>query len=214
MCIRDRFKDQLRRGDLALAPAAEKSTLRVGGRRVAVDASDDWNVLGSEINVLGRWWTNSMSKADRKKAWPCKLVGFSRSYKWPEGDLLPTYFIESQGHLYPMRAADVKQLLPTATREAIDAAAAVEDAQAPPFVLEQVLWLDEFHKKCILGKVSPYDCKMPMKDGKFCRQEDGGTYGAWSDRTTTKFPKEVRFLFGVAMLKDCLLYTSPSPRDS
>ena len=74
--------------------------------------------------------------------------------------------------------------------------------KAPPFVLEQVLFFDEFHKKCILGKVSQYDCKLPMKDGVFCREADGGTYGEWSDRLEPKYKKEVRFLAGVAVLRD------------
>ena len=72
-----------------------------------VDDKDPWDVLGGTVKVLGRWWSNRMSKADRKYPWPCQLAHFSSCYVWPDGEVSPTYFIESQGHLYPMRAADV-----------------------------------------------------------------------------------------------------------
>eukprot|EP00966_Prymnesium_polylepis_P030150 700947-Prymnesium_polylepis.2 len=43
---------------------------------------------------------------------------------------------------------------------------------------------------------------MPMKDGAFCREEDGGSYGEWSNRKEPKYKQEVRFLFGVAVNRD------------
>lgn len=184
---------------MSTAVPPPKGTIKVGGSSVQVDADDPWKVIGSTIKVVGRWWNNAMSKQDRKKQWPCQIAHFTSSYTWPEGEVSPTYFIESQGHLFPMCAADVYKLLAPATRSSIDAAATADEEQAPAFVLEQVLWLDKSHKKCILGKVSQYDCTLPMKDGKHRLKEDGGEHTEWSDRTEPKYKKEVRFLAGVAV---------------
>eukprot|EP00966_Prymnesium_polylepis_P283201 6543721-Prymnesium_polylepis.2 len=67
-----------------------------------------------------------------------------------------------------MQAADLRRLLPPAKRQELDAAEAAQDDLATPFVLDQLLILDEYHKDCTLGKVSKNDYKMPVdKDGKW-----------------------------------------------
>ena len=172
------FKDQVRRGLEAQAPALERRQIKVGSKHVLVDATDDWGVLGKDIGVYGRWWEDKkMSKKDKNHPWPCKLAAFSSSYHWPKGEVLPTYFIESQGHLYPMRASVVYGYASPAMKAAIDAAGAASDELPPPFVLEQVLWLDEFHKKCILGKVSQFDCT--LSNERWQALPRGGRRPAW-----------------------------------
>ena len=172
------FKDQVRRGLEAQAPALERRQIKVGANHVLVDTTDDWGVLGKDIGVYGRWWEDKkMSKKDKNHPWPCKLAAFSSSYHWPKGEVLPTYFIESQGHLYPMRASVVYGYASPAIKAAIDAAGAASDELPPPFVLEQVLWLDEFHKKCILGKVSQFDCT--LSNERWQALPRGGRRSAW-----------------------------------
>eukprot|EP00966_Prymnesium_polylepis_P088704 2052685-Prymnesium_polylepis.2 len=69
--------------------------------------------------------------------------------------------------------------------------------------MEQIFVLDEHHKRCKLGKTAAYDCKIPTdEDGHWCSLENGGEYPPWSDTTSVKFAKEVRFLFGVMLRRD------------
>ena len=77
---------------------------------------------------------------------------------------------------------------------------------------EQILVLDEKHKRCQLGKASQHDCLLPFDDdGNWCSHEDGGEYGAWSDTTAVKYAKEVRFLMDVMMAKSDESVSSPAP---
>ena len=56
------------------------------------------------------------------------------------------------------------------------------------------------HEQCKLGKNSLHDCLLPCDaDGNV--DLVNGEYGEWSDSTRVKFPKEVRFLLGVAMTR-------------
>ena len=201
------FTDQLKRGAPDAAVAGPK--LRVGDKRMPTATSDPYGMLGKTIMVPGSWWENPMPKAHRRTLWACELTGFYGRHRWEKEGELTTYYIKSladgddHGELYAMQADDVyKRLVEAGLGDEADANKALKEA-APAFVLEQVLWLDEKHKKCVLGKVSPYDCKLPTdKDGKHCLPEDGGEYGEWSNQKKPKFPPEVRFLFGVHLARD------------
>ena len=76
-------------------------------------------------------------------------------------------------------------------------------AEPTPFVLEQVLWLDEHHEKCRLGLVSTQDRVMPIdrQSGEFLPIEDGGAYPEWRNESKPKHAQEARGLFGVIMKK-------------
>ena len=59
-----------------------------------------------------------MPQRDRKRAWPCGLVGYVEEYAWGNGDTTAAYVIESADerwgtgtHAYMMRADDVWKLL-------------------------------------------------------------------------------------------------------
>lgn len=154
--------------------------------------ADEWGILGEQINV--RWPGLGWYK--------CKLVAFTDSYKWARDDAAPTYILESTTKQwgvmqYPMRASHVWDRLTAKQRSDVEAAAEAFAAKPPPFVPEQLLIVDQHHRKCRLGKSSTHDCKLPMKDGVWCKHEDGGEYPEWTDRKTVKFAKEARLHFGV-----------------
>ena len=56
----------------------------------------------------------------------------------------------------------------------VTSAAEAHAAGPPPFVVEQLLVVDQHHKKCRLGKSSAYDCRMP------CNED-----GDWWEHTPT-----------------------------
>ena len=160
--------------------------------------SDEWDVIGTVINVQwpGLGW------------FKCKLIGYSDAYSWSRSEMAATYVLENVTEKwgttrYPMRAKDVWDRLTKKQRDDIDAAAAALAAAPPPFVVEQMFVVDQHHKKCLLGKSSLWDTKMPLDEaGQWCSTDDGGQYPEWSDNMSVKFPKEVRFHFGVMMKRD------------
>ena len=117
---------------------------------------------------------------------------------------MPTYIIENEHARwgttrYPMRADDAWGYLSKKQQSELEAAAEQRAAAPPPFVPEQLLVIDQHHRKCRLGKTSKFDCKMPTMDGNWCSTDDGGEYPEWSDNMSVKHPKEVRFHAGVMM---------------
>ena len=100
---------------------------------------------------------------------------------------------------YPIKATDIFDYISGKQRAAISSMLKARAAEPPPFVAAQLLVVDQHHRKCSLGAPANYDCKMPMKDGKWCSVDDGGEYPSWSNIKTVKFPQDVRFHCGVMM---------------
>lgn len=73
-----------------------------------------------------------------------------------------------------------------------------------PLFLEQVLWVDEKHKKCRLGLANDHEWLffIDPQTGKLMRQEDGGVQEPPRPRTEGKFMNEARAVFGVSMTLD------------
>ena len=200
-----------REGEAAPPPppvvvAMDGPTLVVDGVRVRTCATDPYGALGHTVvisnSVWGKTWTGTSQM---------RLEGYTPDYKGA-----PSYFLEPvaatySGELYAFPPSDVYSLLPDAFVAALEAAEEAEeevfdedetDVGPPPsFVPEQGFWLDEHHEQCKLGKASVWDCMLP-RDADGNVDIENGTYGDWSDATRVKFPKEVRFLLGVAMVRD------------
>ena len=196
--------DQMERGErqrLALMPEytiGPPLDIHIN-KTVNVCDGDIWGVIGQEIKVLGKWW--GLKGPGGAKRYSCKLLRYVHLYEWTPTEKVGTYIIKHGDEpLYPMREVDVRAHLSPEVRVRLDK----EDAAAPPFVIEQVLILDETHERCHLGKSSEFDCLMPFDTatGDWCAVEDGGEYGDWTDTTCVKFPKEVRLLLGVMVRRD------------
>lgn len=198
---------QLRAGaELARRPIVGPIIKLSSRRQVACLPSDEWGLLGFVIKVHGSWW-KGLAGADRKKTWSCKLIGFVDAYSWGANDTTAAYVVENESAAwgttrYPMRAHDAWGYLTQQQRRDVQAAEEARKATPPPFTMEMILVLDQHHRKCRLGKSSTFDCKLPLKDGKFCRTDDGGEYPEWSNRKSVKHPKEARLHFGVMMKRD------------
>eukprot|EP00966_Prymnesium_polylepis_P181963 4215107-Prymnesium_polylepis.1 len=88
------WKDQLRRRELKrtrdsyTGPQGEQ--LKVGNNRVKLDTSDEWGLLGEAFEVKRGMWGGPAWKG----TWPCKVVGYKQSYRWPDKGQVPTYFFE------------------------------------------------------------------------------------------------------------------------
>ena len=68
--------------------------------------------------------------------------------------------------------------------------------------LHGIVWWDEHHKKCILGKSSAREnliCR--DENGEISTPEKGGVFKERQHVTSVKYPKEGRGCFGVAMRK-------------
>ena len=89
----------------------------IDGTRVPTLADDPWHVIRKResIRVYGDWWP-SVTGPDKKKLWPCELVGYTDSYKWATGETAPAYIINDSGDAYAMRSKDVWKLLPIRLR--------------------------------------------------------------------------------------------------
>eukprot|EP00966_Prymnesium_polylepis_P331101 7386676-Prymnesium_polylepis.1 len=149
LCIQ--LRGQFRAGEAAAAARdAKPFTLQVGNERVKCTAADPWSVITRTINVLGAWWTHAaMSQKDKKRSWPCELVGYAAAYNWSKAPSpAPAYVIEQRDaeygtHRYMMRPSIVWELaLSQDERSAIEARV----NGPPPLVPEQILVLDEKHK--------------------------------------------------------------------
>mmetsp|Transcript_33393 Transcript_33393/g.107302 ORF Transcript_33393/g.107302 Transcript_33393/m.107302 type:complete len:375 (-) Transcript_33393:811-1935(-) len=94
---------------------AEGESFKLEGTRARVRslADDPLHIIGKGevVRPRGSWWPNQPA-AVRKKTWPCELVGYVSEFKFSNGDKEEMYILSCQGFYYPMRASDVRHLLP------------------------------------------------------------------------------------------------------
>ena len=182
------------------AASAPGATLDVAGKRVKTLAIDPLKLLtlAAVIKVLGSTWPGQ-SAADRKKRWPCTLRGYVDKYKYINGDIEAAYFIESEGHLYPMRVDDYIKHLTPAQRPA-DGASVL--GKIP---LEAISWWDEKHKQVSIGShASKHEYRFPTSPGGTHKPvAEGGVLQAREPRVKAKYTGDGgRFGFGVMMKRD------------
>jgi len=73
--------------------------------------------------------------------------------------------------------------------------------EAPPMHLDGIVWWDEHHRKVILGHVSKYENRVAVDaHGVPTAVSDGGVLPKKMPNTVTKYAKEARGLFGVAVV--------------
>lgn len=181
-----------------LAPGPK---LSVDGRRIQTRAKDPLSLLGNGIVIkpLGSTWPNQ-SKADRKKRWPCELVGYVDEYTYVNGDVEAAYIIQCEGHRYPMRVDDVVKLLPAAVRPADGGGWVL--GRIP---LESISWWDEKHKQIVLGShASKHEYRFPTSPGGTHKPvEEGGVLQAREPRKKAKYTGDGgRYGFGVMMKRN------------
>jgi len=94
---------------------AEGESFKLEGTRARVRslADDPLHIIGKGevVRPRGSWWPNQPA-AVRKKTWPCELVGYVSEFTFSNGDKEEMYILSCQGFYYPMRASDVRHLLP------------------------------------------------------------------------------------------------------
>ena len=80
---------------------------------------------------------------------------------------------------------------------------------APAMHLDAIVWWDEHHRKVILGHVSKFENRVAMKDGVVTALAEGGVLPAKMHNTVTKYAKEARGLFGVAVVNGVGMKAAP-----
>ena len=194
------WKEQIVTPEETAAASAPGPSFRVDGKQVSTLAKDPLSLLGKGviIKVLGSTWPGQ-SKADRKRRWDSKIVGYTEGYTYINGDEEAAYIIRCEGHCYPMRVDDIVKLLPPALRPA-DGASVF--GKIP---LEAVSWWDEKHKQISIGShATKHEYLFPRgRDGEHLLQEHGGELQAREPKVKAKYTGDGgRFGFGVATKRD------------
>ena len=100
------FKDQLERVELNRAAIVlDGPEIGFGRNKVTTSMKDPFNLVGTTIKFLGNWWPNARS-ADRKKKWPCKLLGHATKFRFGDSQIDRAYTMECEREVYPIREQD------------------------------------------------------------------------------------------------------------
>ena len=192
------------------APTAVTLTLE-GHGAVEMQLVDPFSAVGTSILVRNAWWDKALTGSTR-----CRVAGFTASLspRLPPKKRKaaastaapgpPSYALHWNGQHFAMDAETLLPLLPAAARAAIAAKAAppvaASTAVAPRIVLEQILWSDQKHSKCVLGCGSKHEYLVPVgPDGEYLHPDAGGVMPARHPTIVPKFAQEARKAYSVMM---------------
>ena len=134
---------------------------------------------------------------DRSKRLSCKSGKKDVESPWAKARL--QQFLQFQ---YQLEYGDVLE-------QGIPFCAPPQYKDAPAMHLDGIVWWDEHHRKVILGHVSKFENRVAMLDGVATAVGEGGVLPAKSHNTVTKYAKEARGLFGVAVVNGVGMKAAP-----